>query len=83
MTMYQKKPDTIEAVLWDPEDPSVMTDWLFSKGISFTLSNGNLSLFYPMQNIQVAAGQYVAASRAIPYFVIGEEDLNNDYAVIE
>ncbi len=82
MTVYQKKPDTIEAVQWEAANPQPMEDFLTEKGITHNITNGNLYITNPMNSTLVIDGTYVANSRIERYFFMDANELAEFYEPI-
>jgi hypothetical protein len=82
MTLYEKKPEIVNAVQWDPQNPQPMIDLLVEKGIDYTLVDDVLKIFSAFTFRLVPVGSYVVVTRGLVTFTQSAQDMSDLYEEI-
>jgi hypothetical protein len=81
--MYEKNPDVVNALAWDPQDQQPMIEFLQEMGISYTIVNNVLNVVSGFMHINVPANYFVVITRELVCLVKSDIDMDELYTEIQ
>lgn len=82
MTLYEKKPNVVDAIQWDSQNQQPMIDLLVEKGVEYTLIDDVLKIFSAFAFRLVPVGTYVVVERSLVVFTQSAQDMCDLYEEI-
>jgi hypothetical protein len=82
VTLYEKKPEIVNAVQWDPQNQQPMIDLLVEKEVEYTLIDDVLRIFSAFAFRLVPIGTYVVITRGLISFTQSAQDMSDLYEEI-